>query len=932
VEYDPTGSIIVNGVDVNNPDKQTLENTKNSPIDLENWILKQQTIELKNINLSFLDSKNNLPKIQLFNVAASLNKLKHENHVFNLDIGKSKSDANKILSLFLSWKGGKVSQFQQWKEANLKVTSYNNNDTLANTMQKYIPNIAIIDKFNADTAIDAKLSNGKLQYFYANFDIKNLHYMFKNKSNFINFPQLGGSIDIKLHENNQYSILAKNLNLSTPYGYLFNNKNVTGNYVVGKNGQISIKDTDIQSFNNLISLLPKFNNFSLNGTLNIIKLSWIGKITRPSDFNIILNFKNFEIISKESNIPSFNNINGEININKESGAANFDLINSTLKYPKVFLIPYIFKKMHTNIRWQFHQDKSFDVFLDKTNIQTQDFNATLHGKYTYVPDTNGFLNLSAHLDKILISKVGDYLPKVIGVSVHKWLNNALIGGHAANGVLTLKGWIANFPFSDGNGMFYIDADVQNGKLRYVNDWPTLDNINGKFKIRNQKIIITTNDAYVNSNKITNAIVTIPNMIDPYRVYLTADGNAQGSTSNFLNYLANTPINHLIGNIPEKVSATGNGNVAIHLVIPFNNPKTSQVKGSYTFINNSLLFKLPIPQLDAVNGDLFFSEKGFSIDKISTTVLNNLAQINASDKNKQIIFNVLFPNLNSQDILNYYLPFFTPIFSGKTTANLSFDITSNGLNQLNVGSNLIGVKINAPYPLHKDESESKKLTLQLIPNNSDKFTKININYDNFLHALLNLQEHGKLAHANIIVGANNQQNLFTPNSPKILIDLNSDKLSGNEWLGTIVSLLENNKNNKSLVLESKASGQPQIKPHNESNGDIFPIEILSNVEQFSVYKTNYYHLDSDILVLKDKTIFNFNNTFTNGFGTYTNQNKDLNIVLNEFNAQTTVNEAKEKIAKHHNFPSYSSTDSDFTNLNSLAAINTNLGPHFNESNY
>ena len=41
VEYDPDGSIILNGINVNNPDKQTLENTKNSSIDIERWLLKK---------------------------------------------------------------------------------------------------------------------------------------------------------------------------------------------------------------------------------------------------------------------------------------------------------------------------------------------------------------------------------------------------------------------------------------------------------------------------------------------------------------------------------------------------------------------------------------------------------------------------------------------------------------------------------------------------------------------------------------------------------------------------------------------------------------------------------------------------------------------------------------------------------------------------
>ncbi|MBP9742731.1 MAG: hypothetical protein KBD37_05155 [Burkholderiales bacterium] len=985
-EYLKDGSIVFNGVNINHPDKKTLENTKNSPIDLELWILKQKQIKLTHINLSFWDKKNNLPKLELYNVTSILQDGYKNKHNFFFTIGKSRESQEQMLGAKLNWVGGRVTEFYDWQSAELKVQSYNENDSLATTVKQYLPGVTIADTFNADTAIDAQIKDGKLQFFYANFDIKNLRYALIHHQNLINFPQLEGSIKIQLVNDDHYTLEANNFNISTPKGYIFNNESIAGNYIIGKKGIVTITDTDIEAFNNLLTMFPTTNKFSVSGTLELIKLSWLGRITHPSNINIMINFKDFALISKDVNIPSIDHVNGSVSLSKESGAANITLHKSILNYPKIFLIPYKFNSLSTQIKWRFSKntklvqlvppnpliesgfiessiktagsksllplkttvlkaqtaesgfmkDKILEVTLSNTRLDLADFKGTVSGKYTYVPGTHGFLDLRAHVDRVLTSKVGDYLPREISMPVHKWLNDALIGGYGANANLILKGWLNGFPYERGNGIFYIDADIDRARLRYIKNWPTLDDISGKFQIRNQKIIITTSHALILNNTIHQAQVEIPDMTAAHEVYLTADGIASGTTDNFMTYLSQTPINEIIGKLPEKVTTKGNGNIKIHLMVPFANPEHTKVEGDYQFINNKIKFDLAIPELSNVFGILHFSEKGIKIEHMATSLLNSVESIRATTTNNgNIQFNITAPALDFKSATEFYAPFLEPIVSGNAATNISFEIAKKSISPILIKSDLVGININAPIPLKKESAIISNLNIMIDPHNF----MVNINYANTLWGKIKLNEHGKLEHANLAIG-NKDFVLFTPSLAKIIIRLNTPYIYSEAWLDTVTKMIKGVDNKHAA--EAKENGIPAINLESgnkitkaqNSQTEIFPIEVICSTSHLMVYTTDYFYADGDILALKDMTLFNINNTLTNGFGSYTYTNKNLNVFLNDFNvlkAVDTVLDAKNK----KKALAATKSGAEFAQLNQESAIiniKNNVNAQFDESAY
>ncbi len=120
VEYNADGSIFINSLKAYDPADLTLENIK-APFDFEGWLLLQDSVKLSNINLNYIDHKNNIPKINLKQVEGGIKKDFWGNRTVYLDIfGKNSTN---YLEAKLNWRGNKFEDWLYWKYANFKLSA-----------------------------------------------------------------------------------------------------------------------------------------------------------------------------------------------------------------------------------------------------------------------------------------------------------------------------------------------------------------------------------------------------------------------------------------------------------------------------------------------------------------------------------------------------------------------------------------------------------------------------------------------------------------------------------------------------------------------------------------------------------------------------------------------------------------------------------------
>lgn len=844
----------------------------NKKFDFENYILNTGSIGLTKVAVKFTDINRNIPTIKLNNININLKNNFNNHHNFEF-IVNSFNNINYAL-LNLNWIGTTITNPRKWNYAKFNFTVDKMNKNFIGQIKDLIP------KFNLGqkniTQIEFEIKNGDLQYLHANLDSKNIQYLLYYNDNGKNhFPYLTGNINVQLN-NNKYSIKGQDLTIAVDNNAIFYNKLIEGEYIINQSGNISIKNTNLNNFNNLINILPvKHNNFSLSGNMDLIIFSFKGNIFTPKSFNYFVSFKHSSIISNDPLIPSINNMTGQLNIIDNNGKVHLILQDSILNYKKVFLIPYYFKKVNTTINW-IYDKHNLIITLPQSQFYTKDFTATISGEYKTIPNSYGYLTLKASIPAIEAKLVGNYLPITgIPMSVHKWLNMALIDGKGTNATLTLAGKLDEFPFVEKNskGIFYIDNKIINGKLRYVDNWPTIDNIYGTFSIRNGEISILSNSAKVNNNNITKAKIVIPNMTADHP-QLIAYGEANGLTNNFLTYLQQTPVNDIIGKIPETLKSTGNGNLNLKLIVPLDNPENTKVEGVYNISNNNLQFKLPIPEINNATGNIKFTNNGLYINDMNFSIFGAPATLEVTTINNEFKFKSNIINLDYNKLSNFYLPLFTPLVAGNANTDINFLINKHGLQKLKAHSNLENVSINFPKPLTKEIKSLANLDFEIINNYKNLF--INFTYDKLASGKITLTEHGDLVDSiinikNSIFNINNfsKINVISTNIDIYLID----------WINCIEKLFAKKNINVNITKE----------PSNIKNSNIYPINIFIETNNLFFGKRNFKKTNSNISVTDKATSFNINNIYAKGYGTLKYPNNEqlfLDINMNYYRFQKT----------------------------------------------
>ena len=885
LEQDVKGNLILNGINIYAPDDQTLENTKNFPIDIEKWLLLQHEIVLNHVNFSYLDLKNSLPPINLRNIRVGLERKFWTKHRLYVDI-YGKNDQN-FLEADLKWEGGKFENWKHWEQAVVKVRTVSYKNTFAERLQNYLPDGVVERGFDGTTALEASMQKGRLQKLAANFDINNFKVAMSD-ANLVDVPKLGGTLNIDLVDHSYYTIAAKNLVARTSAGALFDNATASGKYIINKNGNLQLSNTNLVALNNLLSLFKATNGLSIDGIIKQIKYSWNGEFVAPINYDLSAEFDDISIKSTRSDYPSLSHVSGDLDLSKNSGKLNLTLKNSVLNYDNIFLIPYEFKSLQSKIDWNISSNKVLTVNLHHTDLETIDFKGWLDGVYTNDPAkpiSPSYLTMNAHLERALISKIGDYLPKAIPMSVHKWLNMGLAGGHAANAHMLLKGPLSNFPFRDGNGLFYITADLDNAKVQYVKDWPPIENIRGQFILKNTNITIKTTSGVLQRNQLDPTVVVIPDFSDPNGVYLTADGKAHGSTANFMDYLKHTPINDVIGKLPEKLATEGNGNVKIHLKVPFKDPKHTDVKGIYHFDNNNVKFDLPIPLLSGVNGDLGFTQRGVEINNLGATIFNSQAKLTSGiGANGKMWFKVFATNLDYQALTKFYLQPFESIVSGKADTLVSFQIGKHGIENLDATSQLRGVTFYAPIPLAKSANESRAMSLNLQPSPNNTGVVIRWSYADLLKGQQFISSKSAATNGQIAIGRGVDYLTKVDPNAVIGINVNLPLVNIQDWIALVTKITKTIKQAKIAENSAKLStksllGTNVTSQHFQRN--VFPLQVFLQTDNLELGKMSLESGVMNMVVDSKQTYFNLYTPIVTGFGDFNYTESRVQLRLDKF---------------------------------------------------
>ncbi len=379
-------------------------------------------------------------------------------------------------------------------------------------------------------------------------------------------------------------------------------------------------------------LRKELDHYAPRGSVYSVALKWNGNWPQPAQYSVKGRFVNLGL-NAAGRIPGFAGVSGHLDGDERGGTLYLNSQGAAVELPRVFREKLAFDVLTAQAGWARKGDQ-YEIRLTSISFSSPDLAGSVSGTYQTVADSHGVIDLSGNVTRAEARGIGRYIPLQVGERGRQWLDHALLGGTANDVKIRLKGNLDEFPFhEDKNGVFQVAARISGGVLDYAAGWPKIENLEGDLTFRGGRMNVVARVASILGAKLARVRAELPDLYLPNLV-LAVEGEAEGPTSEFLNFIEASPVFEAIDRFTESVHAEGRGKLALKLVIPLNNTKNTKntkVTGAYQFINNQLQSAGDLFPFEQVNGKLEFTEAGVRVPHATMTVLGGPATLTGASQ-------------------------------------------------------------------------------------------------------------------------------------------------------------------------------------------------------------------------------------------------------------------------------------------------------------
>jgi len=521
---------------------------------------------------------------------------------------------------------------------------------------------------------------------------------------------------------------------------------------------------DLQTMATFASRLPfspewrqMLADYAPRGQLRNLTASWQGSYPSISSYNVKGSFAGLSMKGQAARagrakygklpaqaavpfIPGFDNLTGNIKMTETGGDLTLDSTDLQIELPGVFTEPMVpLQKFGLQADWSFQDKNRMLLSVASMNLVRDGLAASASGTYL-VNSTPGiksaaFADFSAHIDRFDLNRVGQYLPANADEHFRDWITHALLGGTLRDATIKIKGDMKDFPFHPDNpgdkpkGEFTVDGRIADGILNYDPHasprdpkkplWPWLEDIQGTLKMDRTRLQITADRAKTHGVMITDTRAVIEDITPPTRNVMELTGNASGAMPDFLAYVQDSPVQQLIGGFTDETHATGTAHLTLKISMPFSRMNETKAGGRLQFQGDDIALLPGLPLLAGSTGALEFSEKGFNISNVHTLFLGGPATITGGGPGDTAAIRV-DGTITADGVHKYAAD------NGFSKAASHISGTTHYLAAINVrkkhtdvivDSNLNGLGLDFPAPLHKEAGENLTTKLEMLGMNS-----------------------------------------------------------------------------------------------------------------------------------------------------------------------------------------------------------------------
>ncbi|MCK4706635.1 MAG: hypothetical protein KAT90_14240, partial [Gammaproteobacteria bacterium] len=303
--------------------------------------------------------------------------------------------------------------------------------------------------------------------------------------------------------------------------------------------------------------------------------------------------------------------------------------DAQLEIENMFRYPLIAQTLQGQITLN-HNDGNWHLKADQLQLKNEHINTFSRLDIRSSIADNIFVDLQTDFYDAKIKYTNHYLPvAVMEPGLIDWLDMAMTDGYIPSGKLMLYGDLANFPYENHDGVFQVLFSAHSLNMKYLEDWPMLNNMSANIKFNNLALYVSDVKAETNGVSLFNGYTEILDLSD---AHLTLTTKAHALSEELQSFVWNSPLDEFLGNAMRFFQISGKSDLNLKLEVPLNQEQVDvTVDGQLSFIDTEMHYLSLGYKLTEMNGVVDFTKDTVFADSLKAKIQNKKVLISASTR-------------------------------------------------------------------------------------------------------------------------------------------------------------------------------------------------------------------------------------------------------------------------------------------------------------
>ena len=487
-------------------------------------------------------------------------------------------------------------------------------------------------------------------------------------------------------------------------------------------------------------------DYQPEGIVSRLDAGWKGPLAAPARYHVGAAITGFALAAgaipdgARSGRPGWRNANVDVDATERGGTAHLAIDGGSVELPGVFEEPVIaFDRFAANASWTLvpardaAQPPALSVTLDDVRFANADAQGELQLRWHSGPDATlvakgaasagafgrgrrfpGNIDLKGVLTHARAARLARYLPSPGLDKTRGYLAAAFTAGEMDDVRFDVRGDLAGFPYAKlRDGDFRIDGHVHGVDLNYVpgaladdgtrapSPWPAFTQVAGEIVLDRGALEIHDATGRMGELQLHDIGGGIKTLYD--QPVLALHGQVGGPMTEFLRYVAQSPVGGWLHNGLAATTATGNADLDLDLVIPVGHGDQATVSGALTLAGNDVRLVAGSPVLADAHARVAFTGKGVTVTGGRARALGGDTRFDGGTQPDGSLRFTALGDISADGLRQVadepVLQRLAAHVSGQSSYKLAIAI-AKGQTEFAVTSPLTGLGLSLPAPLNK----------------------------------------------------------------------------------------------------------------------------------------------------------------------------------------------------------------------------------------